>query len=289
LRITCVDESRVCHLDGEAPEGVEKGDMARYFNAEAGKGMFVVSWTGDELEVYRGLTLPGHAITRAFGITAIPPGALNHLSPPGDAGKTIKGWIILIVLVAGVGAFVYVRSARSSTTRLAKLPRAQLAIGSVGRLNGSSYRITGRAEIEIGSVGQRFLRHEYFATDETASAPLRWAGSEALIWQGTGQGADNWMLLTPFTPAPQLTPQAAGALRLGETIVANDAPLRVTHHFFSRVEQVEGGAPFSTGSEFYGFVARGSEETIVARWDESAIRFYRAFTPSPDNPRKAFR
>ena len=91
LRITCVDESRVCHIEGEAPEGVEKGDVARYFNAESGNEMIVVSWTGEEIEVYRGLTLPGHAVTSAFGITGVPPGALNHLSGDSDdTGRQVK-------------------------------------------------------------------------------------------------------------------------------------------------------------------------------------------------------
>ena len=46
--MTLVDESRVYHIEGKAPEGVEIGDVAHYFNAETGNNMQVVSWTGDE-------------------------------------------------------------------------------------------------------------------------------------------------------------------------------------------------------------------------------------------------
>lgn len=54
LKVTCVDESRVYHIEGEAPEGVTVGDVAHYFNAERGQRMIVVSWTGDEVECFRG-------------------------------------------------------------------------------------------------------------------------------------------------------------------------------------------------------------------------------------------
>ena len=57
VRVTLVDETRVYHIEGEAPEGVELGDVAHYFNAEAGSRMVVVSWTGEEVEYYRGVTV----------------------------------------------------------------------------------------------------------------------------------------------------------------------------------------------------------------------------------------
>ena len=52
LLVTLVDESRVYHIEGEAPEGVEVGDVAHYFNAEGGNRMLVVSWTGEEVEFF---------------------------------------------------------------------------------------------------------------------------------------------------------------------------------------------------------------------------------------------
>ena len=54
VRVTLVDQSRVYHIEGQAPEGVELGDVADYFNAEGGNNMVVVSWTGEEVECYRG-------------------------------------------------------------------------------------------------------------------------------------------------------------------------------------------------------------------------------------------
>lgn len=43
IRITLRSASRVYHIEGQAPEGVEVGDVANYFNAEAGNIMQVVS------------------------------------------------------------------------------------------------------------------------------------------------------------------------------------------------------------------------------------------------------
>ena len=57
VRISLVDESRVYHIEGDAPEGVELGDVAKYFNAQFGRDMIVVSWTDDEVEYYRGKDL----------------------------------------------------------------------------------------------------------------------------------------------------------------------------------------------------------------------------------------
>ena len=42
VRVTLLDTSRVYRIEGKAPEGVEVGDVAKYFNAEAGSIMQVV-------------------------------------------------------------------------------------------------------------------------------------------------------------------------------------------------------------------------------------------------------
>ena len=68
VRISLVDESRVYHIEGDAPEGVELGDVAKYFNAQSGKDMIVVSWTDDEVEYYRGKDLDSGLVAAAFDI-----------------------------------------------------------------------------------------------------------------------------------------------------------------------------------------------------------------------------
>src|SRR6185436_665896 len=77
LRVTLVDETRVHHIEGEAPEGVEVGDVAHYFNAEGSNQMIVVSWTGDEVEYYRGVTVSADRIKSVFHLRE---GQLSNLS-----------------------------------------------------------------------------------------------------------------------------------------------------------------------------------------------------------------
>jgi hypothetical protein len=57
VTVTLVQESRIYLIDGQAPEGQKVGSRANYFNAEAGSKMIVVSWTGKEMEYYKGVTI----------------------------------------------------------------------------------------------------------------------------------------------------------------------------------------------------------------------------------------
>jgi len=287
FRVTCVDESRVCAIEGEAPEGVERGDIAHYFNAEAGNQMFVVSWTGDEVEIYRGVTLPARAVAGAFGVSAVPSGALSHLSEADDSGnKQTSGTGAIAAVIIALVLIVKLRSGCTPTERVErppKLPPAQLSVGRQGKLNASQYRITGHAVVEVAHVGQRYLRHEYSVVDE--------GGNEAFLWQGTEQGAGEWMLATPFTPPQPLTPADAGALQLGHAVALDDAGARVTELFLSRIGKVEGAANWPAGTELYGFTARlpKANEMTVALWNETAIKFYRAAPTTEKNPAKSFR
>ena len=281
LAVTCVDESLVCEIEGEAPEGVELGDVAHYFNAESDDTMVVVSWTGEEVEFYRGLNIPMRAVSSAFGVSAIPAGALNHLSSANaDAGRMRSGMFALVVLVVPLMLFVFSRSGCQRATKSPKLPPAQISLGSTGQLNALHYRITGHAVVEIARVGQRYLRHEYSAVDE--------AGNEVLLWQGTEQGEKHWMLAKPATSSRPLPPTTAAALQLGQPVVLDGVAASVSDFFLSRVGQVEGVVPWAGGSELYGFAARGAKETIIARWNGTAITFYRAAPITQKNPAKAF-
>ena len=105
LRVTLVDESRVNFIEGQAPEGVEVGDVAHYFNAEAGNKMQVASWTGDEIEFYNGMDLPRSAVRNAFGLSADP--SLNFQAEKNDPSpffnwfpKLIGAAVVAIILFA---------------------------------------------------------------------------------------------------------------------------------------------------------------------------------------------
>lgn len=280
LPITLVDESRVCLIEGQAPEGVELGDVAHYFNAQSGNEMIVVSWTGEEVEFYRGVNVPAHGIKQAFNLASVP---LDM--PAGDSSFESSGppgWVRFIkplmgILVAGFlfSSFFGVRCNRSSAPAPPKLAKAQFAIGQVGTVQSVRYRITGRAAVEIGHVGKRYFRHEYAIVDEERNV--------SLLVQGTEKSDDQWLLLTPFTPEHPLQPREAGASKLGQLLPLQKPGLTVTAMFHTRVQQVEGMSPTPAGVPLYGLIARDGDKTVAVRWTESAITFYRvAVLPAKD-------
>src|SRR4051812_11266115 len=74
IHVTYNGTSRIYYIEGKAAEGEDVGDVATYFNAEAGNAIQVVSWTGDDVEYYHGLNLSRKDVESAF-----------HLQLPADA------------------------------------------------------------------------------------------------------------------------------------------------------------------------------------------------------------
>ena len=68
VRVTFRQTSRIYHIEGTAPDGEHVGSVADYFNAESGNVMQVVSWTGSEVEFYRGLTVASGMVAVAFSL-----------------------------------------------------------------------------------------------------------------------------------------------------------------------------------------------------------------------------
>ena len=100
LFVRLVSKSRVYHIEGKAPEGVEVGDVAHYFNAVTGNNMIVVSWTGEEVEFYKGLDLSPTTVSSAFNVRIVD---FSRLFPAPGGRRRLSG------LVAGlVGALVVV-------------------------------------------------------------------------------------------------------------------------------------------------------------------------------------
>jgi len=272
MSVTLVDESRVYHIEGEAPEGVEVGDVARYFNAGVGDGMVVVSWTGDEIEFYRGLDLPPGAVAAAFGLPAEKLGrSLRSGSAPpaasGWLGRLAGGFLAVVILV------VVYASCRSGRQRAApvkpKAPPAPLSIGTAGILNGTTYRIGGHSLVEMAQVGLLYDRHEYQLFGED--------GSRGLLVYGSRPGAKTWLWLTPFQPRQPLTPQQAAAQRMGEKVDLDGVPTPVTELFRATVRQVQSLelSDLTNGAVLYGFTARSGSNLFVTRWQENGITFYR--------------
>ena len=291
IEITLVDQSRVYHIEGAAPEGVEAGDVANYFNADTGDRMLVASWTGDEIEFYEGRDVRADEVAQAFGFpqgSASPsssfrsePTASFRASEPRTQSRLIK--VVGVVLV-GATAFGVYSCIKGSLTPwktgapapLAKraAPPLQLALGAHGTLSAENYTVTSRALMEIGQQGSRFERREYSLRPN--------AGGEALLIQGLSGAPKEWHLFTPIT-GPQLLSTvpsyAAARLKKGSPVPMNEGIGHIAELFFTkRLNVDDNAARDSWPATQYGFLARDGTEWIIARWTETAIQFHRGRT-----------
>lgn len=277
-RITLVDESRVYHIEGEAPEGVELGDQANYFNARLGKDMIVVSWTGDEVEYYRGKDLPGGLVSKAFDLRAA---EVSHFADPFRSASSVSGAsdligkrilqgilavLLLTMLLVGV---TKCRSARRPAS-VAKIPApsAPLADGIEGVFHDKAWRIRTHVVVEISQVGLRFERHEYHLTDAD--------GNRALLVCGLKPGDENWVWFTPLAPLAPLTPERAAALRVGETVNVDGWIGPITELFQAVNRKTSSELPeVREGGLKFGFTVQSGRSVVQARWDAGSISFQR--------------
>jgi hypothetical protein len=302
LRVTCVDESRVIYLEGEAPEGVELGDVAHYFNAESGNQMIVVSWTGEEVEVFQGVQLPGYAVYRAFGLQPPSPKAGGEIRRGGwtgasvahdvsDSGSEGPGKVLAVLRsLVMLGGFAFVglpilralwgmafssgpgpQTISAPSAVVIGPPKVELAIGAGGELDGVPHGIAGRGVTEIARVGRRQGRQEYVVTNQ--------AGATSILVQSASGRTDQWFWLRPIEPSEPLRPVQAGAQRLGDRVPmgagAEAASAQVVDLFLSRSRGGEGEPSIPSGAELYGFEAKSGDQRYVARWNESTITYYR--------------
>lgn len=282
-KVTLVDQSRVYHIEGEAPEGVEVGDVANYFNADAGERMLVASWTGDEIEFYEGRDLRADEVAAAFGFgeqDQIKSGPTEpaRFQISEDRAANTKVLKVVGLVLAGIVAFS-IYSCGSGTRRTSRpapppkrsAPTLQLANGAEGRLREGRFAITSQAVVEVGRVGRRYDAREYY---------LRGDGNTgALLIQAMNGAAGEWHLFGPVAPPREFAavpPYAAAARKTGATVTLAGQPFQILHLFLSK--------PGGTGGQDanrewpavqYGFVARQQDDWLIARWTESRIQFHR--------------
>ena len=285
VRVTLVDETRVYHIEGEAPEGVEVGDVAHYFNAGTSNRMIVVSWTGDEVEYYRGVTVSAGMIASVFDL---PSGQLSNLSRSAGSSflSSTSGWsdgganlrpgtivklaVVVLSFAIIVAGFALIRSGRAhSTPAKTPAPPVPLTLGSAGTLDGKNYRIQGHAVVEIAQVGRRYDRHEYHLFDDEEN--------RSLLIYGLKPGDKDWFLFTPLNPAEPLTPARAATLRVGEIVNVDGYTAPVTEIFQSELRQTEGAnlPDFTNGMVSFNLSARSGATTLLVRWNDQGIKFYR--------------
>lgn len=274
VRVTLVDESRVYHIEGVAPEGVEVGDIAHYFNAETSNRMLVVSWTGDEVEYYRGVTISAGAVSAAFGVRAaglasgfLSKGAADpRASGSGKALKFVGVFLFAVILFAAFMAL----GPKLRRTAIAKTsaPAAPLKVGAAGRLEGKTWRVTGHALVEIDQVGRAFERHEYQLADDNDKF--------ALLVCGLKPRENTWVLFTPLQPPNAWTPQRAATLQVGQTVELDGYVASVGELFQCVVRQAENftWADAASGNIQFGFTAQSGPIPMLIRWDAREIRFF---------------
>jgi hypothetical protein len=283
-RITLVDESRVYHIEGEASEGVELGDVANYFNARLGKDMIVVSWTGAEVEYYRGKDLSGGLVATAFGLrgqdftrslqfsgSSSAFESSNFFGGAGEDGslrmlQIILGVLLLAMLFVGVTTCRTPR--RTAVVASVSAPAAPFGFGVEGKLDGKIWQVRAHAVVEIAQVGRVFDRHEYHLTDAD--------GNRALLVCGMKPRTDDWVWFTPLAPINPPTPAQCGALRVGETVSIDGWSGPITELFQAVNRQAssellevrEGGLQF-------GFTVQSGTSLVQARWNATSITFHR--------------
>jgi Domain of unknown function (DUF4178) len=273
-RVTLVGQSRVTFIEGRPPEGVEVGDVANFFNAMTGNRMLVVSWTGDEVEVFRGIDLPSHAVTSAFGLPAMPqrimPGFLANGS--GEKRRTFGSWLVPLLFFLAIPGIILGRmtSCRSDPRQAAAVPvkpstpPSPLVLGMSITLDGNDYRIRGHAVMEVAQVGAKFDRHDYHLINN--------AGSPVLLVLGFDGRTNQWHLLTPVEPPASFTPQAAAALRLGYPISINGETNKVNNLFLITSLSAEGEGTPARSNVFYCLTARRSGGGfLMASWNEGTL------------------
>lgn len=269
-----VGASRVVHIEGVAPAGVETGDRARFFNATQGDGMLVVSWTGEEVEYFHGRSLPFNAVERAFGLPER--SQVSRFNAENmdwsAAGRFMKvAWFVIIFVVFVLFRFIGDRPEPKAPEPPAKqaAPAVRLPAGAQGRLGDRNFTIRAHAVVEIARPAGKFDRHEYLLVDQQ--------GEYALLVQGIGKPLDAWLLLRPANFPANFTPYDAAQVRAGKATTAEGKPSEVAYLFQSKARVTERSGevtPWPVEVQ-YGFLIRTPDHWILTRWTEQSLQVYR--------------
>ncbi len=283
VRVTFRGASRVYHIEGQAPEGEAVGTVAEYFNAEAGSIMQVVSWTGEEVEYYNGVDLSRSTVATAFGLPPESGGAGGSIFPPfsgADASNSARGrkfaiWaaiaLFLLFVIFGRG-FSCSSGGEAAPVRKIQAGAPPLAVGATGTLFDKSYRVTAHTLVDIAEVGANWERHEYELSDDY--------GSRCLLICGDQPDPGDWVFLEPLFPVQVPTAREAAAKKIGDLVKLDGFTGTVTEIFLSTIEQTEGseGDGLPRGIVSYGLRGTNDSRTLLARWNDAGIQFFRGRT-----------
>ncbi len=295
VRVTFRGSSRVYRIEGKAPEGVEIGDAAKYFNAEAPDVMQVVSWTGDEVEFYNGVNLKSRDVETAFNLPHTVPipakfsSSFNRGSSfDSENYVSIGKFIFWMVIVLVFFFMTFGRDITFPSNYEAAPPKRisaaspPLMTGATGKWDGKNFRITAHAVMEVGEVSTVFERHEYELLDDNNSVSLLICGEQP--------GATNWMFFSPLAPYPVPTPQQSAEQRPGDLANVDGVVAPVSELFQATIRSMDNVAPtiWRNGTVNFGYAARTRNYSLLARWNQIGVWFYRGQAVSPKEIIAAF-
>lgn len=307
--VTVVDETRVYHIEGKAPDWVTVGDVAQYFNAEAGGKMWVVSWSGDEVEYYRGMQLYPGLVAQALGLPEssfqVATGSSRVSSGSSGSYRSSSGGsyagLVGVLLSTLVGGFFLLRSCNtgprytvthgppsqpSSASHYSSPPVVQpqpappppLTVGTNIVLDGLGYQVLAHRVTGFSKVNAQWNAHHYLVVDDTGQ-------TNVLTVRALSRGT-NWQLLKPMAVTNAPTPLVAGAMRVGDKVTLEDFQGTVSDLLLSREVSRNGPAiaGFATNGLTYHYLATGSNGTLLASWNGEGVRFHRGQTVGSPTP-----
>ncbi|KAF0177957.1 MAG: hypothetical protein FD161_2156 [Limisphaerales bacterium] len=290
--VTVVDETRVYFIEGKAPDWVSVGDVAQYFNAEAGGKMWVVSWSGDEVEYYRGLNLHGELVAQALGL---PAGSFRSAS--GSSSSSSASFIGLgsaLATFAVVGFFLFRGCSDSrSLTRYATrspppapppvvarqpAPPPPLTVGTNVVLDGRSYQVITHRVTGFTKVNSQWNTHHYQVADDS--------GQTNLLAVRLQSASPSLHLFKQHVATRPPTPSVAAAMRVGEKVTLDDYEGTVTELLMSH-EVSRTGPPIAglgTNGLTYHYLATGTNGMLLASWNGERIVFHRGMAVAKMTP-----
>ncbi len=294
VRVSLVETSRIYFIEGQPAEGEHVDATARYFNAQHGDDMIVVSWTGDAVEYYRGRTISNREVRAAFHLDApdlpgVPPGGLSRFDTRENEGfsgsaMVTKVLLAILVLIAGLFLckFIFMRTGSGPGITRITAPASPLSLGATGRVASVNYRLTGHALLQLSEVNWQLEQHEYYLRDDQ--------NQEAVLIMNFHPHDPDWVLFTPMHPLDALTPYQAARRRLGEIVDVAGLVVPVEELFSVHVQSAEfvGAPEVSPGETFYGFSGTHEGSILVANWNASGIHFWRGRSLSSRSVLAAF-
>ena len=281
--ITVVDQTRVYFIEGKAPDWVAVGDVAQYFNAEAGGKMWVVSWSGDEVEYYKGMQLHPELVAQALNLPVTSFKTASASSGSGSGGGLSYGVRVALFAIAviGITAFnlhrvgllnpkvTYSSIAPPPSVQRQTAPPAPLTVGTNVTLDGQAFRVVGQRVVAYTKVNAQWNSHQYQVTDD--------AGQTNLLVLHALPNASAWHLFKSVAPARPPTPLVAAAMRVGEGVTVDDYKGNVSELFMSSVLTNRSGFADSgsvTGLTYH-YLATDKAGLLLASWTGERIHFHR--------------